>query len=101
MAKKLNDEPLFTRSEIALILDVSVLTIANREKNGKYPKPKRDLNNYRYYTLNDLLNLQLKTFDHIDTKPIISVMYDKGYGSFRNVSQIIDQALSKRGINAR
>jgi hypothetical protein len=101
MAKKLVDDPTFNRSEVALVLDVSVLTVANREKNGKYPRPKRDLNNYRYYTLNDLFNLQLKTFNHIDTKPIISVMYDKGYGSFKNVSQIIDQALSKRGINAR
>jgi len=101
MTKKLNDEPVFSRAEIAGVLNVSVLNIANREKTGKYPKPKRDLNNYRYYTLNDLFNLQLKTFDHIDAKPIISIMYDKGYGSFKNVSQIIDQALSKRGINAR
>ena len=33
-------EPIFTRSELAQILNVSPLTIANREKNKKYPNPK-------------------------------------------------------------
>ena len=104
-SKKLNrtmtQEPIFTRLEVSQILNVTTLTISNREKSKKYPSPKRDLNNYRIYTLNDVFNIQLKTYDCIDPKPIISVLYDKGYANPRNVSQIIDQALSKRGINVR
>ena len=69
-SKKLS-EPIFTRSELAQILNVSPLTIANREKSKKYPNPKRDLNKYRIYTLNDVLNLQLLTYSYIDPKPII------------------------------
>lgn len=83
------------------MLGVTVLTVYNREKSGKYPKPKRDLNNYRVYTLNDLFNMQLATYNHIDPKPVISVLYDKGYANPRTVSQIIDEALSKRGVNVR
>lgn len=94
-SKKLS-EPIFTRSELAQILNVSPLTIANREKNKKYPNPKRDLNKYRIYTLNDVLNLQLLTYSYIDPKPIISILYDKGYKDSKVLGEMIDQALSKR-----
>lgn len=90
-------EPIFTRSEVAQILNVSPLTIANREKNKKYPSPKRDLNKYRIYTLNDVLNLQLITYSYIDPKPIISILYDKGFRDTKLLGEMIDQALSKRG----
>jgi DNA-binding transcriptional MerR regulator len=93
--KKLS-EPIFTRSEVAQILNVSPLTIANREKSKKYPSPKRDLNKYRIYTLNDVLNLQLLTYSYIDPKPIISILYDKGYKDSKVLGEMIDQALSKR-----
>jgi len=89
-------EPIFNRSEIAQILNVSTLTISNREKNNKYPKPKRDLNNYRIYNLNDVFNLQLLTYNHIDPKPIISIMYDKGFEDVKQLGRMIDSALSKR-----
>ena len=89
-------EPIFTRSELAQILNVSPLTIANREKNKKYPNPKRDLNKYRIYNLNDGLNLQLITYSYIDPKPIISILYDKGYKDSKLLGEMIDQALSKR-----
>ena len=89
-------EPIFTRSELAQILNVSPLTIANREKNKKYPNPKRDLNKYRIYNLNDVLNLQLITYSYIDPKPIISILYDKGYKDSKLLGEMIDQALSKR-----
>ncbi len=89
-------EPIFNRSEIAQILNVSTLTIANREKNNKYPKPRRDLNNYRVYNLNDVFNLQLLTYNHIDPKPIISIMYDKGFEDVKLLGRMIDSALSKR-----
>jgi DNA-binding transcriptional MerR regulator len=94
-SKKLS-EPIFTRSELAQILNVSPLTIANREKSNKYPNPKRDLNKYRIYTLNDVINLQLLTYSYIDPKPIISILYDKGYKDSKVLGEMIDQALSKR-----
>jgi transcriptional regulator with XRE-family HTH domain len=96
MQSKKTSEPIFTRSELAEILNVSPLTIANREKSKKYPSPKRDLNKYRIYTLNDVLNIQLITYSYIDPKPIISIMYDKGYKDTKLLGEMIDQALSKR-----
>jgi len=69
------------------------------KKNGKYPEPKRDLNKYRIYTLNDIFNLQLITYNHIDPKPIISILYDKGYKDPKIVSEMIDQVLSRRNSN--
>lgn len=96
MSKTHYSEPTFTRSEVADILNVTTLTISNRERNDKYPQPKRDMNNYRIYTLNDVFNLQLITYNLIDPKPIISVLYDKGYNDVKKLGQMIDSALSKR-----
>ena len=96
MNKITNQEPIFTMSEISQILNVTTLTVSNREKNKKYPLPRRDLNNYRIYTLNDVFNLQLITYSHIDPKPIISILYDKGYSDIKALGQMIDSALSKR-----
>lgn len=89
-------EPIFTRGEVARILNVTALTIANREKAKKYPEPGRDLNNYRIYSLNDVLNLQLLTYNSLDPRPIISILYDKGYRDSVAVGKILDNALSKR-----
>ena len=88
--------PIFTRGEVERILNVTPLTIANREKSGKYPESKRDLNNYRIYSLNDILNLQLLTYKSLDPKPIISMLYDKGYKDKRELGRIIDTALSRK-----
>jgi len=96
MNKITYQDPIFTRSELAQVLSVTTLTISNREKNNKYPLPKRDLNNYRIYSLNDVFNLQLITYNAIDPKPIISVLYDKGYNDSKALGQMIDNALSKR-----
>lgn len=96
MPKSKSSQPTFNRSEVAKILNISTLTIANREKNKKYPDPKRDLNNYRVYTINDVLNLQLITYNHLDPKPIISVLYDKGYRDTKSLSQMIDEAMLNR-----
>jgi Holliday junction resolvase RusA-like endonuclease len=90
-------DPVFNRSEVAQILNVSTLTIANREKSNKYPEPKRDLNNYRIYSLNDIFNLQLITYNYIDPKPVISILYDKGYDDVKKLGAMIDNILSKRG----
>jgi len=99
MAKQKMTEPVFTRSEVAQILNVSTLTIANREKNKKYPEPKRDLNNYRVYSLNDVFNLQLITYNHINPKPVISVLFDKGYRDTKMLGEMIDNVLSRRSNN--
>lgn len=96
MSKSKSSIPIFNRSEVASILNISTLTIANREKNKKYPEPKRDMNKYRIYTINDILNLQLITYNHVDPKPIISILYDKGYRDNKFLSEIIDEAMSNR-----
>jgi len=96
MAKQKMTEPVFTRSEIAEILNVSTLTIANREKNKKYPEPKRDMNNYRIYSLNDVFNLQLITYNHINPKPVISILFDKEYKDSKLLGEMIDNVLSRR-----
>lgn len=96
MSKTSYSEPIFTRSEVAQILNVTTLTISNRERDKKYPQPKRDLNNYRIYSLNDVFNLQLITYNLIDPKPIISILYDKGYDDIKALGQMIDSVLSKR-----
>lgn len=102
MSKRKSSQPHFNRSEVAKILNVSTLTVANREKSKKYPNPKRDMNNYRIYSINDVLNLQLITYNHVDTKPIISVLYDKGYRDTKYLAEIIDEAMSSRiGANVR
>jgi DNA-binding transcriptional MerR regulator len=91
-----NPDPLFTRGDVAKILNVTPLTIANREKSKKYPEARRDLNRYRIYSINDVLNLQLITFSRLEPNKIISVLHDKGYRDFKEISKIIDGALSKR-----
>lgn len=97
MSKKTsNPEPLFTRGEVAEVLNVTPLTVRNRENSGKYPEPNRDLNNYRVYSLNDLLNLQVLTYGSYDARPIISVLFDKGYRDHKELAEIIDGALAKR-----
>lgn len=96
MNKNQYNEPIFTRLDVSQILNISTLTISNREKNKRYPEPKRDLNNYRIYTLNDVFNLQLLTYNAIDPKPIISILYDKGYTDIKSLAKMIDTALSKR-----
>lgn len=99
MSKIKKTEPIFTRGDVSQILNVSSLTIANREKNNKYPIPRRDFNSYRIYTLNDIFNLQLITYNAIDPKPIISILYDKGYRDTKILGEMIDNALSRRTTN--
>jgi len=96
LTKTTYQEPIFTRSEVAQILNVATLIVSNREKNKKYPSPRRDMNNYRIYTLNDVFNLQLITYSAVDPRPIISILYDKGYDDIKALGQMIDSALSKR-----
>lgn len=96
MRTKSKTEPVFSRGDVAKILNVTPLTIANRERRQQYPDPKRDLNNYRVYTLNDIFNLQLLTFHAIDTRPILSLLYDKGYRDSKESTRMIENALARR-----
>lgn len=89
-------EPQFSRSEVAKILGVHPLTIANREKAGKYPQPSRDLNGWRKYSLNEVFNLQLITYRSLEPRTIISVLYDRGEDDPKEISRFIDSALTKR-----
>lgn len=95
--KKVNKSvPQFKRSEVASILNVTPLTIYNREVKKQYPKARRDLNNYRIYSLDDVLNLQLLTFGHCDPKPIFEMLYDKGYTDVKHVTSMVSEALNKK-----
>ena len=93
-------EPKFTRKDIANILNATTLTIANREKAGKYPEAKRDLNGYRIYSLKDVVKLQRLTYGSVDYRPIISVLYDKGFEDPKVVGKLIDSIKDNlRGID--
>lgn len=96
MPTKKSSEPTFTRGEVAKILNVDKQTVKNREDAGKYPEPNRDLNNYRVYNLDDILNLQIITYGKIDTRPVISLLYDKGYRDKRQLGKMLDRALTRR-----
>lgn len=90
-------EPVFTRKDLAKILNVTPLTIANREKRSQYPEPRRDLNGYRIYSLGDVIALQILTFERVDPNPIISVLYDKGYRDTTKLAQITEEINKRRG----
>lgn len=92
----LSVEPTFTRGDVAKVLNVTPLTIANREKNNKYPDPRRDLNNYRIYSIDDIFDLQIITYGTLDPRPVISVLYDKGYREEKELGKIIDTAVGRR-----
>lgn len=89
-------EPVFFRGDVAKVLNCTPLTIANRERRGRYPEPKRDLNGYRVYDLNDILNLQLVTFNSLDARPLLALLFDRGYKDPKTASVLIDNALNRR-----
>lgn len=85
----------FHRKDVAKILNVTTATIKNREDSGTYPAPSRDVNNYRIYDLGDIFKLQIITYGKIDPRPVISVLYDKGYRDQKEISKAIDKILSQ------
>jgi hypothetical protein len=89
-------EPVFHRGEVARILGVTPLTMSNRERAGRYPPPRRDLNGYRVYNLNEVMNLQLLTYNMVDPRPIASLLFDRGWRDPKSVSQLLDAALARR-----
>lgn len=73
-------EIIFKRSQVAEILNCTPLTIANREKAGIYPEPRRNpKNNYRYYTISDVFELQEISFNQIYFGPLLAVLWDMDY----------------------
>lgn len=88
-------EPRFRRGDVARILGCRIATIANREKSGMYPPARREANNYRTYSIDDVLALQFITTGVIDTRAIADVLYDKGYTNRRDVIHLLDQALQR------
>jgi DNA-binding transcriptional MerR regulator len=86
--------PIFSRGEVAKILHVTTATIANREKRGVYPEPSRDMNDHRYYTIEDILLLQVISFKQINPKVIVELLYDKGLNP-NDIPTIIDNAIAK------
>lgn len=70
--------------------------MANREKCGKYPPARRDLNGYRVYNVHEIMNLQLLTYDLIDPRSIAACLFDKGFNDPKEVSQILDAAMARR-----
>ena len=64
---------LFTTSEAAEFLGVCSETLRRREARGAYPKPRRDNNNYRQYTLTDLVRLYRATFGTLDRVAITNL----------------------------
>ena len=49
---------ILTVSEAAREVGRSEKWLRNAERNGKIPKAKRDLNNWRVYTLEDIVKLK-------------------------------------------
>lgn len=96
MANPLPASVVFHKSDVARILGVTNNTITNRERSGRYPPPRRDLNGHRVYSINDVLNLQLLTYELVDPRPIASILFDKGIRDPKIVSQMLDQALARR-----
>lgn len=87
--------PRFTRSEVAVILNCSPLTIYNREKSGKYPSPSRSSSNYRMYSLDDLFTLQKITYGQVYLSSIMSLLWDKGYTDVPSIERYLNDALEK------
>lgn len=71
--------PYLTRSDVAKILNCSPLTIANQEEKKRFPEPKRAANNYRIYTLADVIRLQKIYHKALNFNAILSILWDKGY----------------------
>lgn len=54
------------------------------------------MNNYRVYNLNEVMNLQLLTYNMVDPRPIAAVLFDKGWRDPKLVSQLLDAAMARR-----
>lgn len=101
MADSILGKPVsLQRSDVATILNCSILTISNREKKGIYPEPQRDPNNnYRKYTLQDIFELQMVTYGKLFLSPIVSVLFDNGHTNMNAVDAYIREELETYHTN--
>lgn len=83
--------PTFTRKDVALLLQCTRLTVANREESGRYPPPKRDDNNNRYYHVNDVFELMHITHKQVYLGPIVAVLHDKGYTDVADLNDYLTE----------
>lgn len=87
--------PIFTRTQVAQLLNCTPLTIANREKKNIYPEPKRHVSsNHRYYTIQDVFLLQYITFKQINLNSLASLLWDMGYQNSALVLPCLEQEVS-------
>jgi DNA-binding transcriptional MerR regulator len=86
--------PVFTRPEVAALLQCAPLTIANREKSGVYPKPYKDHKGHRVYQVSDIFELMYITYKNVYLKPIVAVMHDKGYTEITDLEQYLTKEYS-------
>lgn len=94
MNKETITDIVFTRSTVANMLFCTALTIRNREKSGVYPEAVRDAeNNYRIYTLDDVFNMMVVTYNEIYLKPVIVEFWNKG---FRDANQVWAHIITAR-----
>ena len=84
---------IFSRSSVARILDCTILTIRNREKNGVYPESQRLDNNYRVYGLFDVFKLQEISHDKIYFGPLFSELWDMGFKDPAKCQTMLDTAI--------
>jgi DNA-binding transcriptional MerR regulator len=57
MKKEANDR-VYKSATVASILDISIKTLHRKIKDGTFPAPARDSNNWRYWTQQDVEELQ-------------------------------------------
>lgn len=89
------DAPCLTRSQMAILLNCTIQTIANREKSGMYPPPKRDEYDDRYYTIEDVLELMKITTGKIVIQPLVALLYDLGYTDVNLIQEWLVKHLNK------
>jgi DNA-binding transcriptional MerR regulator len=89
-------EPLFKRAEVARMLGIGMRTVTRREAAKKYPPARRDMNGYRTYSVNEVLNLQLLTYGQTNPRVIAEMLYEKHWSDPKTVAQLLDAAMARR-----
>jgi hypothetical protein len=84
--------PMFHRKDVAVILNCTPLTISNREKAGTYPDPVRTSSNYRLYSLEDVFELQFRTYKNAYIGPVVAYLWDNGYKNVAELEKFVNEA---------
>ena len=71
-------DKIFTASQVAGYLKVTTRTLKNREEAEIYPPPWRDpINNYRKYSVLDVMVLQLRSFKYTEAASFVDDLDSK------------------------